>query len=220
MKDDAQVKLAKSIKGIGLASAVRVLLEIEDVNRFPTVKQITAYFGVHPTFKQSGDGTWNIKMSKKGRSEIRGILYMCCLTAIRNDDNFSQLYSRFRGNGMNHYQAMGVCMHKMLRIIYGVLKSQTPYDPAIDRENVAKAEQKRKEAKQKELQLKQAKKENLIATKRLPLKHQYQDVQHRREKSRKRPKLHKWKQVRDQFLRKQNYKNYSKKNYRPTYLVL
>jgi len=49
-------------------------------------------------------------------------------------------------------------MHKMLRVIYGVLKSQTPYDPAIDRENIARAEQKRKEAKQNELQLKQVKK--------------------------------------------------------------
>jgi len=77
-KDDAQVKLVESIKGIGLASAVRIMLEIEDVNRFFTVKQITAYFGVHPTFKQSGDGTWNIKMSKKGRSEIRGVLYNSC----------------------------------------------------------------------------------------------------------------------------------------------
>ena len=157
-KDDAQVNLAKSIKGVGLASAVRILLEIEDVNRFSTVKKITAYFGVHPTFKQSGDGTWNIKMSKKGRSEIRGILYMCSLTAIRYDDNFRQLYDRFRDKGMNHYQAIGVCMHKMLRVIYGVLKSQTLYDPAIDRENVAKAEQKRKETKQKEFQLKQSKK--------------------------------------------------------------
>lgn len=77
-KDDAQVKLVESIKGIGLASAVRIMLEIEDVNRFFTVKQITAYFGVHPTFKQSGDGTWNIKMSKKGRPEIRGVLYNSC----------------------------------------------------------------------------------------------------------------------------------------------
>ena len=157
-KDDAQVKLVESIKGVGLASAVRIMLEVEDVNRFSTVKQITAYFGVHPTFKQSGDGTWNIKMSKKGRSEIRGVLYMCSLTAIRYDDNFRQLYGRFRDKGMNHYQAIGVCMHKMLRVIYGVLKNQTPYDPAIDRENMARAEQKRNEAKQNELQLKQAKK--------------------------------------------------------------
>lgn len=157
-KDDAQVKLIESIKGIGIASAVRIMLEIEDVNRFATVKQITAYFGVHPTWKQSGDGVWAIKMSKKGRSEIRAVLFMCCMSAIRHDDNFRQLYDRFRDKGMSHYEAIGVCMHKMLRIIFGVLKNQTRYDPVIDRENVAKAAQKRKVTKEKELKLDQVKK--------------------------------------------------------------
>jgi len=156
-KDDPQVKLLKSIKGIGVSSAVSIVLEIEDVRRFPSAKKLCAFFGVHPTFKQSGDGTWNIKMSKQGRSEIRGALYMCCLSAIRSDENFRQLYDRFRGKGMNHYQTMGVVMHKMLRIIFGVLKNKTPYDPAIDRQNVAKAEQKRKQAKENALLIEQQK---------------------------------------------------------------
>ncbi len=105
MSSKKNVKVArlnpKGVKAVGEAmltrtitdavSAVRILLEIENVNRFSTAKKITAYFGVHPTFKQSGDGTWNIKMSKKGRSEIRAVLYMCCLSAIRYDDNFRQL---------------------------------------------------------------------------------------------------------------------------------
>lgn len=77
-KDDPQVKILKSIKGIGVSSAVSIVLEIEDVRRFPSAKKLCAFFGVHPTFKQSGDGTWNIKMSKQGRSEIRGALYNSC----------------------------------------------------------------------------------------------------------------------------------------------
>ena len=31
--------------------------------------------------------------------------------------------------------AIGVCMHKILRIIYGMLKHQTPFDPQIDINN-------------------------------------------------------------------------------------
>ena len=31
--------------------------------------------------------------------------------------------------------AIGVCMHKLLRIVYGVLKNQTAFDPEIDRRN-------------------------------------------------------------------------------------
>ena len=31
--------------------------------------------------------------------------------------------------------AIGVCMHKLLRVVYGVLKTDTPFDPEIDKKN-------------------------------------------------------------------------------------
>ncbi|MGW1456493.1 IS110 family transposase [Salegentibacter agarivorans] len=144
-----QVKLLSTIKGIGPSTAIRILLEIEDIKRFESAKQLCSFFGVHPTFKQSGDGTWGSRMSKKGRPDIRAALYMSCLSAIRTDENTKQLYARFRTKGMNHYQAMGVVMHKRLRIIYGVLKKQTHYDPRIDLQNIESANQKKEEAEAK-----------------------------------------------------------------------
>ena len=151
-KDHSDVKLIKSIKGIGLSSAVRIFLEIEDVSRFESAKKLCSYFGLHPTYKQSGDGAWKAKLSKKGRSDIRAVLYMCSMTAIRSDATFKQLYARFRRTGMNHYQAMGVVMHKMLRTIYGVLKNQKPYDPQIDMQNRETAKRKEQEVEAKYLQ--------------------------------------------------------------------
>lgn len=144
-----QVKLLCTIKGIGPSTAIRMLLEIEDIKRFESAKQLCSFFGVHPTFKQSGDGTWGSRMSKKGRPDIRAALYMSCLSAIRSDENTKQLYARFRAKGMNHYQAMGVVMHKRLRIIYGVLKNQTIYDPRTDLQNIESANQKKEEAETK-----------------------------------------------------------------------
>ena len=49
---------------------------------------------------------------------------------------------------MKHYQAMGVVMHKLLRIIYGVLKSKKGYDPDVDEKNVLKAAEKQQEQKE------------------------------------------------------------------------
>jgi transposase len=148
-KDHSDVKLISSITGIGISSAVKVILEIESVSRFEKAKKLCSFFGIHPSYKQSGDGSWKAKLSKKGRSDLRAVLYMCSLTAIRSDDNLKQLYSRFRGKGMNHYQAICVVMHKMLRIIYGVLKTQKAYDPKIDIQNKEIAQQKRQEVKAK-----------------------------------------------------------------------
>jgi len=140
-EDHPHVKLIESIKGIGLDSAVRLMVEIEDVSRFDTNKAMCAYFGIHPTWRESGDGHWKTGMSKQGRAQVRGILYMCSLTAIRWNPPLKALYHRFRKKGMNHYQAMGVVMHKLLRIIYGVLKTQTPYDPQVDQQNQQRSKQ-------------------------------------------------------------------------------
>jgi transposase len=155
-ENDPQVQLLNSIRGVGLASAVRLIAEIEDISRFNSVKKLCAYFGVHPTWKQSGDGIWYQGMSKKGRSSVRGTLFMCSLSAIRWNPDLHDLYHRFRKKkGMNHYQAMGVVMHKLLRIVYGVLKNQTPYDPDVDRQNRRTAIQKREAYEQKKAQKKQ-----------------------------------------------------------------
>ena len=148
-KDHEQVKLLETIKGIGTASAVSIILEIENVERFGTAKQLCSFFGVHPMFKQSGDGTWGSKMSKKGRAEIRATLYMCCMSALRSNQHMRQLYDRFRSQGMKHYEAMGVIMHKMLRIIYGVLKTKTAYNPIVDLQNKASANTKKAEHERK-----------------------------------------------------------------------
>lgn len=143
-KDHRDVQLLDSIKGMGVATAVRMVLEIEDIARFKSAKKLCAYFGVHPTWKQSGDGIWYLGMSKKGRPAVRAALYMCSLSAIRCNPDLKKLYHHFRSKGMNHYQAAGVIMHKLLRIVYGILSTQTPYNPAVDRANRKKAEKNRK----------------------------------------------------------------------------
>jgi len=149
----SDVKLLESITGIGVASAVRLIVEIEDYSRFDSSKALCAYFGVHPTWKESGDGHWKTGMSKQGQAQVRGILYMSSLSAIRWDPDLKKLYHRFRKEkGMNHYQAMGVVMHKLLRMIYGVLKNQTSYDREVDRENRRKSKEKRQAYQKKAAQ--------------------------------------------------------------------
>ncbi len=166
-EQDEEVQLLSSIKGVGVESAVAFMLEIEDITRFESARKLAAYFGVHPRFKQSGDGTWGSHMSKQGRSEIRAVLYMTALTGIRCNPILKKLYAKHRAKGMKHYQAMGVLMHKLLRIIYGVLKNKTKFDEAVDEKNQTEAADKQK---QKTEQDKEAKK--IIKQKR----HRYQQV--------------------------------------------
>jgi len=132
-----EVTLLKSIKGIGDYSAAAIMIEIEDINRFASAKHLSSYFGVHPELKQSGD-KYAFRMSKKGRASMRAILYMAAQSAVLYDEHFKAIYHRHRSRGKNHKQAIGVIMHKLLRVIFGILFSKQLYKAEVDKKNQEK----------------------------------------------------------------------------------
>lgn len=142
-----QTSLITSIPGIGLLSAVGLLINIGNVHRFPKAKHITSYFGLHPVFKQSGDGKTVARMCKQGRAEPRAILFMASLSAVRVNPILRKTYADACAQGKSPKVAIGICMHKLLRIVYGILKSGLPFDAAIHAQHYARrAEQEQKNA--------------------------------------------------------------------------
>jgi transposase len=127
-----EVELLKTFDGISDKSAIGLIIEIQTVERFATAKKLASFFGAHPVYKISGDGVGGIKMSKQGRKQPRHILYMITLAAIKCNPLIKQIYEKHQKNGKHNMAAMGICMHKILRIIYGMLKHNKPFDPRID----------------------------------------------------------------------------------------
>src|SRR5205814_8734093 len=109
--------------------------EIEDHKRFASPKELASYFGLHPELKESRDKQKVYRMSKKGRASMRATLYMCAQTAVLHDAHLKAIYHRHRSKGKNHKQAIGVIMHKLSRIIWGVLTSKQPYQATVDEKN-------------------------------------------------------------------------------------
>jgi len=133
------VALLNDIKGIGVYTAIGAVMEIEDVTRFDKASKMASYFGVHPLNRQSGDGVWETKMSKQGRASYRSILYMGARNAVNHNPYFKEIYDKFRAKGMSDGEAIGVIMHKLTRVFYGILKSKKPFDPNIDKQNQNKS---------------------------------------------------------------------------------
>jgi transposase len=130
-----EVALLKTFIGIGDDSAVGLILEIGSIERFESAKHLASFFGLHPVYKKSGDGTWGYHMSKKGRIVPRQILYMVAMVAVQSNPLIREIYDKHTEKGMEKKAALGVCMHKIIRIIYGMLKHNKPFDPKIDRKN-------------------------------------------------------------------------------------
>jgi hypothetical protein len=140
-----EIELLKSFPGISDSSAIGLIIEIQTAERFADAKKLASFFGVHPVYKVSGDGVGGIKMSKQGRKEPRQILYMITLSAIQYNPLIKQLYEEHQKQGKHNMAIMGICMHKILRIVYGMLKHNKPFNPQIDIANRQRSAQTKKD---------------------------------------------------------------------------
>lgn len=126
--------LLLSIPGIGELTAATILSEIGQVNRFPTEKQLVAFAGLDPSVFQSGKfKSTNNRISKRGSSYLRKALYQATIDAISNRKNgpvnpvLSAFYTKLKAEGKSPKVAIVATSGKLLRIIYGILKSQKPF---------------------------------------------------------------------------------------------
>lgn len=143
-----EIELLKSFTGIDTTSAIGLLLETGAVERFASVKSYCSFFGLHPKFKQSGDKLWGVHMSKQGSRKMRKILYNIALSAIVYNPTIKQIYQSKQLEGMSPMAAIGVCMHKILRMVYGMLKNKQAFNPGVDLLNRERSEKKQQEMRQ------------------------------------------------------------------------
>jgi transposase len=140
-----EVELLKTIPGISSMTAITLILEIGDIHRFKSAKKLAAYFGLHPVYQQSGDKKGQVKMSKKGRKEPRRVLYMAAMNGCQTNPIIKDVHDKHVQRNMKPIASLGVCMHKLTRIVFGMLRNNKPFDPEIDRRYQQRSKEKRAE---------------------------------------------------------------------------
>ncbi|MCZ2247187.1 MAG: IS110 family transposase [Bacteroidia bacterium] len=138
---DEDVQLLCSIKGVAQWSAIGLLVHLGDIHQFDSGQQLASFFGVHPIFKQSGDGKWGSKMSKAGNKTMRSVLYNAAVNVVQHNPYFKDIYARHRAKGKKHKAVVGIIMHKLLRVVYGILKHKQPFNEQTDIINQEKSHQ-------------------------------------------------------------------------------
>jgi len=126
-----QSTLLNSIPGIGQATIAKVLAFVGDVQRFDHAKTLAAFVGLNPTVHQSGSSVrGKPHLSKKGNAVIRCALYMPAIVSRRYNPVIKEFADRLKKAGKPNMVIIGAVMRKLVHIIYGVLKSGRPFDPA------------------------------------------------------------------------------------------
>ncbi len=128
---EQELSLLLSIPGVGVRTACLLLAELGDVGRFADARKLVAFAGLTPTQFESGSSVMRrSSISRLGSTHLRRILYMPCISATRFNPLIKDFYERLVGRGKNKKAALVACMAKLLKIVYGVLTHQKPFNPA------------------------------------------------------------------------------------------
>lgn len=126
----SDVKLITSIPGLGNTTAAKVLAYLGDVRRFKTSKALAAFIGVTPRRKESGSSVrGRSSISRSGHAHIRHGLYMPAMVALKYNPLISVFGQRLKSQGLAPKAVISASMHKLVRLIYGVIKSGVAFNP-------------------------------------------------------------------------------------------
>lgn len=104
---------------------------MSDLKRFDNAKQYAAYIGLNPKQYTSGTSVkGKTRISKTGSSALRHALYMPALTAMQYNPTIRLFSQRLKQNGKKGKAIVCAAMRKLIHIIYGVLKSGSPFRAA------------------------------------------------------------------------------------------
>lgn len=123
-----KLKLISSIKGIGKRASAELLILTKGFSQVTNYRQLISYAGLSPVEYSSGSSIrGKSRICKQGGKQLRNILYMCSMTAMKTNRNCRHLYERLVASGKNKKLALIAVANKLLKQVYGVVKNGCVY---------------------------------------------------------------------------------------------
>ena len=118
-----------SVRGIGPASVTTLIAEVPELGVLSR-REISALIGVAPFNRDSGQMRGK-RTIFGGRANVRQVLYMATLAAIRFNQVIQRFYERLVAAGKPKKVAIVACMRKLLTILNAMVKSQKNWDESL-----------------------------------------------------------------------------------------
>ena len=121
-----------SIKGIGVVSLAMCLGELGDLTRFENTRQMSRMAGYNLIEDSSGKNKSGTKISKRGRKNLRSVLYRMALVMVATNEEMKRLYCYLRTrviNPLKKMQALVVISKKILTLLHILAIKRETYNP-------------------------------------------------------------------------------------------
>ena len=124
-KDD----LLRGIPGVGPVTTVTMLAKCPELGKLNR-REIAALTGVAPLANDSGKHRGK-RFIWGGRADVRAVLYMATVSAIKHNDAIKAFAERLKKAGKPPKVVIVACMRKLLTMMNAMLKNNTPWNPKI-----------------------------------------------------------------------------------------
>jgi transposase len=118
----AAEELLTSVPGVGKITARTLIAELPELGHKGR-RSLAALVGVAPVNRDSG-ALRGHRAIAGGRADVRRVLCMAALTAIRRNPAIRDLYARLRARGRPAKAALVAAMRKLLTILNAILRDQ------------------------------------------------------------------------------------------------
>jgi len=113
-----------------VVSLSTIISEIEDIHRFPTLKQFLSHFGWCPQSFQTGNYRLeHPRMSHAGNKYVRRVIWMLSIGAVRSVPGYRAYFQRRVEAGKSKMHTLVAVGRKLLSVFYAILKRGVPYNP-------------------------------------------------------------------------------------------
>lgn len=124
-----QLTLLKSIPGMGMKTALFLIVVTDGFKKFESAKQLCSYVGITPTIRESGSSVrGRSRISKVGNRKLRNLLFLCAFSACKHNKACKALYDRIVAKGKSKKLALIAVSNKLLKQAFAIAKSGLPYD--------------------------------------------------------------------------------------------
>jgi transposase len=120
-------QIVQSVKGVGPGTSAMLLSHLPELGILNR-QEIAALVGVAPWDVQSGKWAGKSRIWG-GRAEVRTMLYMAALTAIRFNPAIRAFYQRLMAQGKLFKVAITACMRKLLIILNTLVRNDCLWSP-------------------------------------------------------------------------------------------
>ena len=118
-----------TIPGISYINGGIILGEIGDIHWFSNPSKLLAFAGLDPSVFQSGIfQARRARMSKRGSRVLRYALINAAHNVVKTNATFKAYYNKKMAEGRTHYNTLGHCAGKLVRVIWKMLTDEVEFN--------------------------------------------------------------------------------------------